>query len=96
MLPTVMMPSVGVPKNSPTTGLAPKSVLHQPVQIPRSPAPSEEELDCSGGDAHDLYDDLPSLDSTEHSHISLEDLGMGDRSADPASHVTHSTMAGTV
>ena len=92
--PAVMMPSMRELERSLTTGMVPQSVSHQPVQIPQSPV--EEELDRFRDDGHNLYGDLPSLDPDDHSHISLQDLGMEGQDDATALHFSHSTSAGTV
>ena len=92
--PAMMMPAMREPEKSPTTGLAPKSVFHQPIQIPQSPV--EEELDRFRDDGHDLYGDLPSFDPNDHPHISLQDLGVEGQDDGTAPQFSHSTSAGTV
>ena len=76
--PTLMMPSISEPEPSPTIGPAPKSVLNNPVEIPPSPAPSEKQLSYSGDEDYGIYDDLPLLDPSKFSHLSLEEMGVDE------------------
>ena len=92
--PAVMIPAMREPEKSPTTGLAPQSVFHRPIQISQSPV--EEELERFRDDGRDLYGGLPSLDPDNHSHMSLQDLGMEGQDDAVALQFSHNTSAGTV
>jgi hypothetical protein len=94
--PTVLMPTAKEPEPSPTTGLAPQSILQQPLDIQPSPTMSVEGVDYTDEDGYDLYEDLPPTDYGKHSHISLEDLEEDVHPEGSAGHVSQSTIEGTV
>ena len=71
-----MMPSIGMPYQSPTTGLvAVKSLTTEIACAQVSPSSSSEEVDYSRSDV-DWDNVCPALDSSKFSHLATEEMGV--------------------
>ena len=78
--PLVLMPGIGEPVPSPTTGLVAWEQAAQSTEYQSTPITSEKDMDLPEDDDDDndeddwWGDETPPLDQGKHSHLSAEDL----------------------